>query len=50
MARVNNESINAAKQFYSELFKKGTLVWSRDKVRCHTCNRVLKFITYQNRW
>ena len=29
VALVNNESFEAAKQFYSELFKKGTLVWSR---------------------
>jgi hypothetical protein len=31
VAMVNDESINAAKQFYSELFKRGTLVWSRDQ-------------------
>jgi Dolichyl-phosphate-mannose-protein mannosyltransferase len=31
VAMVNNESINGAKLFYSELFKKGTLVWSRDQ-------------------
>jgi hypothetical protein len=29
VARVNDESVSSAKQFYSELFKKGTLVWSR---------------------
>jgi Dolichyl-phosphate-mannose-protein mannosyltransferase len=29
VAMVNDESIGAVKQFYSELFKKGTLVWSR---------------------
>jgi hypothetical protein len=29
VALLNNQSFEAAKQFYSELFKKGTLVWSR---------------------
>jgi Dolichyl-phosphate-mannose-protein mannosyltransferase len=29
VARVNNQALNATKQFYSELFKKGTLIWSR---------------------
>jgi hypothetical protein len=31
VAMVNDESINAAKRFYSELFKRGTLIWSRDQ-------------------
>lgn len=31
VARVNEQSLNAAKQFYSELFKKGTLIWSRNQ-------------------
>ncbi len=31
VALANDESVNAAKQFYSELFAKGTLVWSRDR-------------------
>ncbi len=31
VARVNNQSLNATKQFYSELFKKGTLIWSRSQ-------------------
>jgi hypothetical protein len=31
VAMVNDESVNAAKQFYSELFKKGTLIWSRNR-------------------
>jgi hypothetical protein len=31
VARANDQSVNAARQFYSELFKKGTLVWSRDQ-------------------
>jgi hypothetical protein len=30
VAMVNDESIKAAKRFYSDLFKKGTLIWSRD--------------------
>jgi dolichyl-phosphate-mannose-protein mannosyltransferase len=30
VAMVNDESINVGKQFYSDLFKKGTLVWSRE--------------------
>lgn len=30
VAMVNDESVNTAKQFYTELFKKGTLIWSRD--------------------
>jgi Dolichyl-phosphate-mannose-protein mannosyltransferase len=29
VALLNNQSFEASKQFYSELFKKGTLVWSR---------------------
>lgn len=29
VASVNDQSVNAARRFYSELFKKGTLVWSR---------------------
>ncbi len=29
VALSNNQSFEAAKQFYSELFRKGTLVWSR---------------------
>ena len=31
VARVNDQSIDTARQFYSELFKKGTLIWSRDR-------------------
>ncbi len=31
VARANDQSIHAAKQFYSDLFKKGTLIWSRDR-------------------
>jgi len=30
VAMVNDESVNTGKQFYTELFKKGTLIWSRD--------------------
>ena len=30
-ARANDQSLNAARHFYSELFKKGTLMWSRDR-------------------
>ncbi len=31
VALSNNQSFEAAKQFYSELFKKGTLVWNRER-------------------
>jgi len=31
VAKANDESVNAVKQFYSELFVKGTLMWSRDR-------------------
>ena len=31
VAMVNDESFYAAKQFYSELFKNGTLIWSRNR-------------------
>jgi Dolichyl-phosphate-mannose-protein mannosyltransferase len=31
VAMVNDESLHAAKQFYSELFKNGTLIWSRNR-------------------
>ncbi len=31
VARANDQSIHGAKQFYSDLFKKGTLIWSRDR-------------------
>jgi hypothetical protein len=31
VARINDQSVGAAKQFYSDLFKKGTLVWSRSR-------------------
>jgi Dolichyl-phosphate-mannose-protein mannosyltransferase len=29
VARANDQSLNSAKQFYSDLFKNGTLIWSR---------------------
>lgn len=29
VARANNQGINSTKQFYSDLFKNGTLIWSR---------------------
>jgi Dolichyl-phosphate-mannose-protein mannosyltransferase len=29
VARANNQAVNSTKQFYSELFKNGTLIWSR---------------------
>jgi len=31
VARANDQSVNVAKQFYSDLFKKGTLIWSRNQ-------------------
>ena len=31
VAMVNDESLHAAKQFYSGLFKNGTLIWSRNR-------------------
>jgi hypothetical protein len=31
VASVSDETVNASRQFYSELFKKGTLIWSRDR-------------------
>jgi hypothetical protein len=31
VAGANNQSVNATKQYYSELFKKGTLIWSRNQ-------------------
>jgi hypothetical protein len=31
VARVTDQSVQGVRQFYSELFKKGTLVWSRDR-------------------
>jgi 4-amino-4-deoxy-L-arabinose transferase-like glycosyltransferase len=31
VARANDQSINSVRQFYSELFKKGTLLWSRNQ-------------------
>jgi len=31
VAEANNQSVNATKQYYSELFKKGTLIWSRSQ-------------------
>ena len=30
VASVNDQSVSAAREFYSELFKKGTLLWSRE--------------------
>jgi hypothetical protein len=31
VAGANNQSVNATRQYYSELFKKGTLIWSRNQ-------------------
>jgi hypothetical protein len=31
VASVSDRTVNATRQFYSELFKKGTLIWSRDR-------------------
>jgi Dolichyl-phosphate-mannose-protein mannosyltransferase len=31
VARANDQSLNPARQFYSELFKNGTLIWSRSQ-------------------
>jgi hypothetical protein len=31
VARANDQSLNSAKQFYADLFKNGTLIWSRSQ-------------------
>jgi 4-amino-4-deoxy-L-arabinose transferase-like glycosyltransferase len=31
VARANNQAVNSTKQFYSDLFKNGTLIWSRSQ-------------------